>query len=147
MNSGVRVLLVEDSKVLAERLAEVISQVSHLDLGSTVDTEAAALAVIARESIDVVVLDLHLKLGTGFGVLRGLAGRVPKPLVIVLTNYSLPPFVISGLVQVIQNAFAAFIRQRQSLGYNVHRSNHTMTAGIGAAQDSDADLNVNDCRL
>jgi two-component system, OmpR family, response regulator len=96
MNSGVRVLLVEDSRVLAERLAEVITQVSHLDLVSTVDTEAAALAVIARESIDNVVLDLHLKLGTGFGVLRGLAGRVPKPLVIVLTNYSLPEYNIAA---------------------------------------------------
>jgi DNA-binding NarL/FixJ family response regulator len=87
-----RVLLVEDSKVLAERLAETITQNARVELVEQVDTEAAALAVVERESIDVVVLDLHLNRGTGFGVLRGLAKLSKKPCVIVLTNYNLPEY-------------------------------------------------------
>ena len=42
---------------------------------------------------DVLILDLHLKLGTGFGVLRALGkggGRRPK--VIVLTGFDLPAY-------------------------------------------------------
>jgi two-component system OmpR family response regulator len=92
VNSCLRLLLVEDSKVLAERLAETITQNARIELIAQVDTEAAALVVVERESIDVIVLDLHLKRGTGFGVLRGLAKLSKKPRVIVLTNYDLPEY-------------------------------------------------------
>jgi two-component system, OmpR family, response regulator len=92
VTSCLRVLLVEDSKVLAERLAETITQNALVELIAQVDTEAAALVVVERESIDVIVLDLHLKRGTGFGVLRGLAKLSIKPYVIVLTNYDLPEY-------------------------------------------------------
>jgi len=90
--SYLRVLLVEDSKVLAERLAETITQNAQVELIAQVDTEAAALVIVERESVDVIVLDLHLKRGTGFGVFRGLAKLSRKPYVIVLTNYDLPEY-------------------------------------------------------
>ena len=41
------VLLVEDSKVLAERLSEMLAGIAGLDLTAVVDTEAAALGAIA----------------------------------------------------------------------------------------------------
>ncbi len=92
MARGLRVLLVEDSEVLAERLSEAIRQIAGVDLVGTADTEAAALAAVGRDSIDVIILDLHLKQGTGFGVMRALAATQLKPLVIVLTNYDLPEY-------------------------------------------------------
>jgi chemotaxis response regulator CheB len=48
MTSHLRVLLVEDSKVLAERLTEAITQISEVELVAKVDTEAAALDVVRR---------------------------------------------------------------------------------------------------
>jgi two-component system, OmpR family, response regulator len=92
MNSCLRVLLVEDSKVLAERLTETIIKISQVELVAQVGTEAAALCVVERESIDAIILDLHLKQGTGFGVMRGLANISLKPYIIVLTNYDLPEY-------------------------------------------------------
>jgi DNA-binding NarL/FixJ family response regulator len=92
MPAGVRVLLVEDSKVLTERLSEAIRQIPDVELIGTADTEAAALAAVKRDSIDVIILDLHLKQGTGFGVMRALAGTQLKPRIIVLTNYDLPEY-------------------------------------------------------
>jgi DNA-binding NarL/FixJ family response regulator len=92
MPPGVRVLLVEDSKVLTERLSEAIRQIPDVELIGTADTEAAALAAVKRDSIDVIILDLHLKQGTGFGVMRALAGTQLKPRIIVLTNYDLPEY-------------------------------------------------------
>ncbi len=92
MGSGLRVLLVEDSKVLTERLIEAIRQIPEVELIGTADTEAGALAVVKRDPVDVVILDLHLKQGTGFGVMRGLATAQLKPRVIVLTNYDLPEY-------------------------------------------------------
>jgi DNA-binding NarL/FixJ family response regulator len=83
---------VEDSKVLTERLTEAIRQIPEVELIGTADTEAAALAAVKRDAIDVIILDLHLKQGTGFGVMRSLADAHPKPRIIVLTNYDLPEY-------------------------------------------------------
>jgi two-component system OmpR family response regulator len=51
-----------------------------------------AIAVAIKEDVDVIVLDLHLKQGTGFGVMRALATLQRKPTVIVLTNFGLPEY-------------------------------------------------------
>ncbi len=92
MTQYLRVLLVEDSKVLTERLTEAIRQIADVELLDAVDSEVAALAAVKRDAVDVVILDLHLRQGTGFGVLRGLAAGVARPRVIVLTNYDLPEY-------------------------------------------------------
>jgi DNA-binding NarL/FixJ family response regulator len=92
MAECLRVLLVEDSKVLTERLAEAIRQIPQVELIGTADTEAAAVASAKGDSVDVIILDLHLKQGTGFGVMRALAMAQLKPRIIVLTNYDLPEY-------------------------------------------------------
>jgi len=87
-----RVLLVEDSKVLTERLTEAIRQIPDVELVGIADTEIAAIAAATREPVDVIILDLHLRQGTGFGVMRALVGRPCKPRIVVLTNYDLPEY-------------------------------------------------------
>ena len=92
MAPSVRVLLVEDSKVLSERLTEAIEQIADVHLIGTAETESAAVALVTREPVDVIILDLHLRQGTGFGVMRALATTQFKPQIIVLTNYDLPAY-------------------------------------------------------
>jgi DNA-binding NarL/FixJ family response regulator len=92
MADCLRVLLVEDSKVLTERLTEAIRQISDVELVGTADSEAGAVAAVNRESVDVLILDLHLRQGTGFGVMRALSSSALKPRIIVLTNYDLPEY-------------------------------------------------------
>ncbi len=93
----VRVLLVEDSKVLTERLSEALRQIPDIELIAAVDTEDDARAVVGREHVDVMILDLHLRQGNGFGVLRAI-GKVPKrPFIVVLTNYDLPQYKDAAL--------------------------------------------------
>jgi DNA-binding NarL/FixJ family response regulator len=87
-----KVLLVEDSKVLTDRLTDALNQITAVNLIGTVDTEDAAVAFVGRESVDVIILDLHLKRGTGFGVMRSLANTRSRPKIIVLTNYDLPEY-------------------------------------------------------
>lgn len=87
------VLLVEDSRVLAERLRETLLSVPGVQLTGTVDSEADAVAALQRQPVDVVLLDLHLRQGTGFGVLRAIpSDQVKKTVVIVLTNYDLAEY-------------------------------------------------------
>jgi DNA-binding NarL/FixJ family response regulator len=92
MAQCLRVLLVEDSKVLTERLSEAIKQIADVELVGTADTEAGAVAAVKKEAVDVIILDLHLKQGTGFGVMRALAATQLKPRIVVLTNYDLPEY-------------------------------------------------------
>jgi DNA-binding NarL/FixJ family response regulator len=87
------VLLVEDSRVLAERLRETVLSVPGVHLAGTVDSEADAVAALQRHPVDVLLLDLHLRQGTGFGVLRAIPGSPAcKVVVIVLTNYDLAEY-------------------------------------------------------
>jgi len=90
---SLRVLLIEDSALLASRLIELVNPLPDVDLLDTVDTEADALDRISAASPDVLILDLHLRQGSGFGVLRSLAlSTRPRPKIIVLTNFDLPEY-------------------------------------------------------
>ena len=89
---SVKVLLVEDSAVLAEILSEALCEIPEVDLVGAVDSEAAAFRVIAQKRVDLIFLDLQLKQGTGFGILRALAGMNPAPRSVVLTNHDLPEY-------------------------------------------------------
>jgi DNA-binding NarL/FixJ family response regulator len=88
-----RVLLVEDSGVLAGRIGELIHRLPHIDLIGTVDTEAEAIERISASAPDVLILDLHLRNGSGFGVLRSLErASARRPKVIILTGFDLPQY-------------------------------------------------------
>lgn len=88
---GISVLLVEDSPVLAERLCEMLAGMPQIGRVCTVDGEAAAVEALGPW--DVLVLDLHLKQGTGFGVLRALQRRPETPpVVVVFTNHDVPGY-------------------------------------------------------
>jgi len=92
-NTPVRVLLVEDSAVLAARIAELIRRLPAVILIDSVATETDAVQRITSMSPDVVILDLHLHTGSGFGVLRSLSGSGgPRPKVVVLTGFDLPEY-------------------------------------------------------
>ncbi|NJO12474.1 MAG: response regulator [Gammaproteobacteria bacterium] len=85
--------MVEDSPIVAERLRECLKEVPGITHVDTLNREATAIERLLRGDIDVIILDLHLERGTGFGVLRSLKaldGR--RPLAIIFTNYDLPEY-------------------------------------------------------
>lgn len=90
--AALKVLLVEDSPLLSDRLLELLADIPGVQTLPSVATEAGALAAITELSPDVVVLDLRLKEGTGFGVLRVLKLVEHPPVVVILTNYALPQY-------------------------------------------------------
>jgi two-component system, OmpR family, response regulator len=85
-----RVLLVEDSVVLAQRLREALDTLENVEVVDSVSDESAAVAAVRAKPVDVIILDLQLKEGTGFGVVQRL-GKV-RPIIIVFTNYMLPEY-------------------------------------------------------
>ena len=87
-----RVLLVEDSRLLAEHLLEQLKSIPWVESLGVVDTEKDAIDAVLTQLPDLIILDLHLKQGTGFGVLASLAKMSRAPTAIVLTNYDLPQY-------------------------------------------------------
>ena len=93
-----RVLLVEDSPLIRERLAETIVEVGRIQIVGQADSEQAAIGLIASMGWHAMVLDLQLRHGTGLGVLRALVSvRPPGARVIVLTNYAFPQYRAKSL--------------------------------------------------
>lgn len=88
-----RVLLIEDSPLIRERLAETIVEAGHIEIVGHADSEQAAIGLLASTVWHAMVLDLQLRHGTGLGVLRALVSmRPPGARVIVLTNYAFPQY-------------------------------------------------------
>jgi len=98
-----QVLLVEDSPLLCERISELVESLPGVQLAGTVNSEGAAVDALTRSSIDVVILDLQLKKGTGFGVLRAMSKVCKRPAVVVFTNFALATYRETALAMGAQH--------------------------------------------
>jgi CheY-like chemotaxis protein len=87
-----RVLLVEDSAVISGLITEIINDVPGVSVAERVESEQEAIEAIGRLGVDVVILDLQLRKGTGFGVLRAMLDMPKRPIVVVLTNFALKSY-------------------------------------------------------
>jgi DNA-binding NarL/FixJ family response regulator len=90
--STLRIMLVEDSAVLASHVTEMIENLPDMQLTGIADNQKDAIQMLADTRPQVLILDLHLREGNGFGVLRGMARVDPPPKVVVLTTFGLPEY-------------------------------------------------------
>ncbi len=80
-----RVLLVEDSPDWQDILTRVVRSLPQLELVAVVDTVAAAIEALGLHAPHAVVLDLHLRDGSGHEVLAAAKRANPACKVIVVT--------------------------------------------------------------
>jgi DNA-binding NarL/FixJ family response regulator len=85
-----RVLLVEDSPLIAERIRDLLETEAGAEVVLIADNEAGAIRAAREREVDVMILDLQLRGGTGFGVLVALGAS--RPTTIIMTNYALPQY-------------------------------------------------------
>ena len=85
-----RVLLVEDSPRIAERMRDLLQTEAGAEVVYVATDEADAIRAARDCGVDVMILDLQLQRGTGFGVLKALGAA--RPTTIIMTNYSLPQY-------------------------------------------------------
>jgi len=83
-----RVLIVDDSEVLVQRLTARLAEVAELEIVGHASTVPDAVREIHRAKPDVVILDIRLPGGSGLDVLEGMKKDQWQPIVIVLSNYS-----------------------------------------------------------
>jgi DNA-binding NarL/FixJ family response regulator len=82
-----KVFLVEDAPLLRERLIALIGSVGASAVVGHAEGAREAIEGILAASPDVVVLDLQLKEGNGFEVLRAVRKAAPAIVFYVLTNH------------------------------------------------------------
>jgi len=86
-----KVFLIEDSELLQELLSDMLSEIEGIDFCGCANGEAEALRRLAETPVDLVIIDIQLKQGSGIGVLDALqtdSDRYGNPRKAVLTNYA-----------------------------------------------------------
>ncbi|MDO9635532.1 MAG: response regulator [Thiobacillus sp.] len=89
--SMLKVFLIEDSALLQELLAGMLAELDGVEYCGCADGESEALNQMAQNPVDLVIIDIELKQGSGIGVLDALqtdSPRYGRPRKAVLTNYA-----------------------------------------------------------
>jgi len=81
-----KVLIVDDSKTLRERLVEMLSPILGVETAGEAETVREARAAVRELMPDLIVLDLQLPDGSGIEVLRETKQNFPQTQIIVFTN-------------------------------------------------------------
>jgi len=88
----VKVLIADDSAMVRERLASLISELETVELIGQTEDASETLKAIRQLKPDVVILDIRMPGGSGIQVLEAIKKEARAPLVIILTAFSYPQY-------------------------------------------------------
>jgi DNA-binding NarL/FixJ family response regulator len=86
----VRVLIVDDSLLLRERLCCRLGSIEGIEIAGKACDVPGGIETFRRVEPDVVVLDLLMPGGSGIDVLEAIKRERPATIVVILTNHPLP---------------------------------------------------------
>jgi DNA-binding NarL/FixJ family response regulator len=94
MTRLLQVFLIEDSAEIREALTQTLESAGQMVVSGYSDNAAGAIEALDTQNVDAVIVDLHLRDGSGLQVLAHLAqnGNPKQILRIVLTNHTAPMF-------------------------------------------------------
>ena len=92
MSQALRVYVVEDSPHLQDSLLVFLHAPGQVEIVGLADNEAEAVAASLANPVDVVIVDLNLREGSGIAVIEKLrrAQSNAQPKIIVFTNQPFP---------------------------------------------------------
>ncbi len=82
--------IVEDSIVIRENLIATLKETSPVKVIGMAEDESTAVQWLHQpeNSVELVIIDIFLKTGTGLGVIKAGAALAPRPKLVVLSNYA-----------------------------------------------------------
>jgi DNA-binding NarL/FixJ family response regulator len=90
---GMKVFLVDDSAIVLEKLAAMISGIDGVEIAGQALNARDAIQSIVKLKPAVVILDIRLNGGgNGMDVLKRIKKEIPPPIIIMLTNYPYPQY-------------------------------------------------------
>ena len=87
-----KVLVVDDSALLRERLASMISELPGVTSISQAQDSSQALSTVQKLNPDVVILDIRLSEGNGIEILQHIKTKNTAPVTIMFTNFPYPQY-------------------------------------------------------
>ena len=87
-----RTYIVEDSLVIRENLIATLEELVPVKVVGTAEDESSAVQWLKQpsNSVDLVIVDIFLKSGSGLGVLKVTSELPQRHNVVVLSNYATP---------------------------------------------------------
>jgi DNA-binding NarL/FixJ family response regulator len=82
------VVLVDDSLLVRERVANIISEIPGVKVIGEAGNSREAIAVVRKTNPDVVMLDIKMPGESGLQVLKKLRNEFEELKIVMLTNYS-----------------------------------------------------------
>lgn len=90
-----KMLLVEDSKLLRDILIDAIGHLNNITVTGTAATQQQAISLLNETAFDIVLLDIELAQGNGFEVIKHLQQAnyaFKQPVLMMLTNHAHPHY-------------------------------------------------------
>lgn len=87
-----RVFITDDSKLVVERLADLLKDVSGVEVVGQAGNAPDAVSSIQKVSPDAVILDLQMPGGSGLDVLRAIRRGHTGVQVVICTNFPYPQY-------------------------------------------------------
>lgn len=86
------VLIVDDSALFRERIAEMLAPVDGLEIVGWAENAREAIRTFASRLPNLVILDIQMPGDSGLEVLRSIKHLWPETTVVVLTNHDEPQY-------------------------------------------------------
>ena len=90
--TAMRLLIVDDSEIVRERLKALLSEVPMVETISQAKDPQEARGLMGKLNPDVVLVDIQMPGGGGINLLHEIKKGLKPPLLIVLTNQSYPQY-------------------------------------------------------
>ena len=87
-----KIILVEDSLMLRERLGAMINAIPNALLVAETDNQNDAQCYLKQYQPDIAIIDLRLKQGSGFSLIEHIKTAYSNITIIVLTNLIQPEY-------------------------------------------------------
>ncbi len=87
-----KVLIVDDSELVRERLKDMISETTEVESVSQAKDLLEAITSFHKLNPEVVILDIRMPGGSGIDMLQKLKKSKQAPVVIILTSYPYPQY-------------------------------------------------------
>src|SRR5438094_777221 len=113
-----RVLIVEDSPVVQQLLAQVLRTDPQIEILAIVGDGADALAALSRQKPDVVTMDVNLPGMNGFEVTRRIMETHPVPVVIVSASWR--PDEVATTFKAVEAGAVAVVGKPHGPGHEQH---------------------------
>ncbi len=97
MKDRIRILLVDDHEVVRLGLMTLLEDLPWVEVVAEAGTGKEAIAAVAREQPDVVVMDIRMPGQSGIDACREITKRWPDTQVIMLTSYAEDELIFRAL--------------------------------------------------